>query len=127
MIQKGTKLKVLDNSGAKLVYCIAFKSGFKRRYAGIGDIIVVAVNQLRVKRRAYSKVKKGAVLHGLIVQAKVSKHITSSTNKVRFLQNSVVLLTRANKLIGTRVFGVLSKNLRYTRFVRILSLAKGFC
>ena len=67
MIQNGTYLNVIDNSGAKKVYCIQVKGGYKKRYARIGDIITVSVKMLRTKRRATSKVKKGEVLKALIV------------------------------------------------------------
>lgn len=126
MIQIGAFVKVIDNSGAKLVYCIRFRSGFQKRRATIGDIIVVVVKFLRAKRRAFTKVKQGAIVHALIVRTK--RGITKFTgDHVFFLENSVILLSRSNKLIGTRIFGVLPKQLRFTRFMRVLSLSTGSC
>jgi large subunit ribosomal protein L14 len=72
MIQNGTFLNVIDNSGAKQVYCIKILTGYKKRYAGIGDIIVVSVKSLRLKRRVTSKLKKGDVMKALIVRTKTS-------------------------------------------------------
>ena len=126
MIQIGTFIKVIDNSGAKVVLCIRFLNGFKRRHANIGDIIVVVVKALRVKRRAYVKVTKGAVLYALITQSKRGLK-TLSGDQVQFFRCSVVLLNRTKKLVGTRIFGVLPKKFRYTRFMRVLSLSSGCC
>lgn len=126
MIQIGTFIKVIDNSGAKLVYCIRFRSGFQKRRATIGDIIVVVVKFLRAKRRAYTKVKQGAIVHALVVQTK--RGLKSFTgDHIFFLENAVILLSRSNKLIGTRIFGILPKQLRFSRFMRILSLSTGSC
>jgi large subunit ribosomal protein L14 len=126
MIQIGTFIKVIDNSGAKLVYCIRFRSGFQKRRATIGDIIIVVVKFLRAKRRAYTKVKQGAIVHALVIQTKKGLKTTAGDH-VFFLGSAVILLSRSNKLIGTRIFGVLPKQLRFTRFMRVLSLSSGSC
>lgn len=125
MIQNGTFLNVIDNSGAKEVYCIKILSGYRKRYATVGDVIVVSVKSLRLKRRAVSKLKKGDVMKALIVRTK-SPLNSSFGESVGFLENSAVLLNTQNKLLGTRVFGSIPKNLRYTKFLRIVSLSSGF-
>jgi len=99
MIQNGTYLNVIDNSGAKLVCCIQVKKGWKKRYAGMGDIIVVSVKSLRNKRRATSKVKKGEVLKALIVRTK-SSFKEYSNKSINFFENSAILLTNNNRPIG---------------------------
>jgi large subunit ribosomal protein L14 len=124
MIQVGTFLNVVDNSGAKEVCCIRVLGGYRRRYASIGDVIVVSVKQLRKKRRLFSKVKKGEVCKALIVRTKIGLKYSSS-DCLQFTTNSVVLLSRQNKLIGTRIFGSLPKQLRYTQYMRVISLSAG--
>ena len=125
MIQKGTYLNVIDNSGAKDVCCIQVLKGYRKRYATIGDIIIVSIKSLRLKRRSLSKIKKGEVSKALVVRTKVSKN-SYSFESSNFFENSVVLLNRQNKLLGTRIFGVVPKYFRYTKFLRIVSLASGF-
>lgn len=119
MIQIGTSLKSMDNSGAKIVKCIGGFSGYKQRYASFGKIITVAVQKLRTKRRTLVKVKKGQILQALIIRTKKAPAFS-------FFENSVILLNKQKKLIGTRIFGSLPKNLRYTKFLRLIFLAKGF-
>ena len=125
MIQKQTYLNVIDNSGAKTVCCIHISKGYRRRYANIGDIIVVSVKNLRIKRRALSKIKKGDVLNALIVRSKKFK-IFSIKNSFSFSENSVILLNTQFKMLGTKIFGCLPIYLRYTKFLRVISLASGF-
>lgn len=124
MIQNGTHLNVVDNSGAKQVCCIKVLGGSQRRYASIGDVLVVSIKSLRRKRRATSKTKKGDVLKALIVRTKIGSKSFSGDN-LSFLDNSVVLLNRQYKLIGTRIFGGLAKSFRYTKFIRVSSLSPG--
>jgi|TARA_B110000879_G_scaffold211401_1_gene304003 large subunit ribosomal protein L14 len=124
MIQNGTYLNVIDNSGAKIVGCIQVKNGFKKRYASMGDIIVVSVKSLRNKRRITSKVKKGEVLKALIVRTK-SRIKESSNKSINFFENSVILLTNNNRPLGTRIFGVLPKFFRFTKHFKIASLSAG--
>lgn len=122
MIQVGTNLKTVDNSGAKIVKCIGGFPGYKQRYAQFGSVITVSVQKLRAKRRTSVKVKKGQVLQALIIRTK--KRLNKSSN-LYFFENSVILLNKQKKLIGTRIFGSLPKNLRYTKFLRITFLARG--
>ena len=125
MIQKGTYLNVIDNSGAKEVCCIHVLNGYRKRYAALGDTIVVSIKSLRVKRRSHAKIKKGEVLKALIVRTKTSIK-SYSLEQLNFLENSAILLSKQDKLLGTRVFGSIPNTFRYTRFLRIISLASGF-
>jgi large subunit ribosomal protein L14 len=124
MIQNGSYLNVIDNSGAKTIFCIKVLSGYKRRYAGIGDLIVVSIKSLRTKRRSTSKTKKGEIYRALIIRTKVFNNQFSG-NKVSFFENSAVLLNKQNKFIGTRVFGSVPKLFRYTKHLKIIFLSSG--
>jgi large subunit ribosomal protein L14 len=124
MIQKGTCFKVIDNSGAKKACCIHVVGGYRKRYGKIGDIIVVSIKSLRSKRREVSKIKKGDVVKALIVKTKVYQP-SYSYELISYFENSVVLLNNQNKLLGTRIFGPIQKSFRYTKYLRILTLASG--
>jgi len=124
MIQSGTFLNVIDNSGAKSVACIKVLSGYRRRYANIGDLIVVSVKNLRAKRRSSSKIKKGEITKALVVRTKSSLR-SFSGEEINFFENSVVLLNNQKKPLGTRIFGSLPKFFRFTKFLRIISLSAG--
>ena len=124
MVQKGCFLKVLDNSGAKIVYCIRIISNSNKRYATIGSLLLVSIKNLRTKRRFSSKVKAGSTVRALVVRSKISKNYFFGDN-LTFFENSVVLLNKQNKLIGTRIFGLLPNSLRYTRLMRLLSVCAG--
>ena len=124
MIQIGSYLKVVDNSGARFAYCIRVGGGNKRRYAYLGDIILVVVNRLRKKRRQFSKLKQGQVVNALVVRTKINKNYFFN-DKISFFENSIVLLNKKSQLFGTRIFGLLPKKLRYSRFMKIIVLAKG--
>jgi len=115
---------VIDNSGARDVACIKVSSGYKRRYASIGDVVVVSIKRLRKKRRSASKVKKGEVSKALVVRTK-SNNSDYSGKTLNFFENSVVLLNNQNRPIGTRIFGVLPKSFRYTKYLKIVSLSAG--
>lgn len=124
MIQKGTFLKVIDNSGAKNVCCIRIVSNQKYRYAYTGDILLVSVKKLRAKRRFASKVKKGQLIRALVVRTKKKNSYFSGDN-LSFFENSVILFKKNNKLIGTRIFGLLPRSLRYSQYMRLLALCAG--
>ena len=124
MIQAGTSLSVADNSGAKKVCCIKVFFGFKRRYASIGDLITISVKSIRKKRKSTSKTKKGDLHKALIVRTKSGLRSISG-EKIRFYENAVVLLGKQSKFIGTRILGSLPVYFRYTKFLRVLSLANG--
>ena len=118
MIQMRTILEVADNSGAKRVQCIKVLGGSRRRYAGLGDIIVVSIKEAI----AGSKVKKGEVARAVIVRTK--KEIARSDGSfIRFDGNSAVLITKENEPIGTRIFGPVARELRAKKFMKIISLA----
>ena len=118
MIQAETKLTVADNSGARSVYCIKVLGGSKRRYAGIGDIIVVTVKEAIPN----AKVKKGDVLKAVVVRTK--KEIRRPDGSfIRFDDNSAVLINNQREPLGTRIFGPVARELRAKRFMKIVSLA----
>ena len=118
MIQTETRLRVADNSGAKSVSCIKVLGGSKRRYASVGDIIVVAVKEAMPN----SKVKKGEVVRAVIVRtAKEIRRVDGS--HVRFDDNSAVLISEQGEPIGTRIFGPVARELRAKNFMKIISLA----
>lgn len=125
MIQNGSYLKVVDNSGAKEVCCLKILSGSKKKYAFLKDIILVSIKQLRSKRRLNLKVAKGEMYKAILVRTKRDFN-TKSGYKFNFFENSVILLTKQNKLLGTRIIGSISKEFRYTKFLKIASLSSGF-
>ena len=124
MIQVGTVLNVSDNSGARKVYCIRVLNGSRKKYARLGNLILVVVKSLRKKRKSLSKVKKGDIFCALIVRTRM-KSISKFSDSFSFLENSVVLLTGQNKFVGTRILGSLPKNFRVTSYMRLLSLCGG--
>ena len=118
MIQAETKLTVADNSGARVLYCIKVLGGSKRRYASIGDIIVVSVKEAIPN----AKVKKGDVLKAVVVRTK--KEIRRQDGSlIRFDDNSAVLINAQREPMGTRIFGPVARELRAKRFMKIVSLA----
>ncbi len=118
MIQSESRLTVADNSGAKELYCIKVLGGSKRRYASIGDIIVVSVKEAIPN----SKVSKGDIVQAVIVRTK--KEIARPDgSSIRFDDNSAVVLTKNNEPVGTRIFGPVARELRAKRFMKIVSLA----
>ena len=118
MIQQESRLKVADNSGAKEVLCIRVLGGTKKRYASVGDKIVVSVKHAIPS----SSVKKGAVTRAVVVRTKkgISRNDGSS---IRFDKNSAVLLTKEGEPIGTRIFGPVTRELRIKKQTKIISLA----
>jgi large subunit ribosomal protein L14 len=125
MIQIGTNLNVIDNCGAKKAYCIKIVKGFKKRYAFLGDIILVAIKTIRKRRKVLSKVKKGEMYRALIVRTK-SKNSYPFQDQLSFLENSVILFNKQNKFMGTRIFGSIAKKFRYTKYMRLLFMSGGF-
>ena len=118
MIQSETRLKVADNSGAKEVYCIKVLGGSRRRYASIGDVIVVSVKEAIPN----SKVKKGDILKAVVVRTK--KEIGRPDGSfIRFDDNSAVLLSASMEPLGTRIFGPVARELRAKKYMKIISLA----
>ena len=118
MIQMQTRLKVADNSGAREVQCLKVLGGSKRRYAQIGDIIVVSVKDAMPN----SKVKKGDVAKAVIVRT-TQKLRRADGSYLRFDDNSAVLINAALEPVGTRIFGPVAREMRAKKFVKIISLA----
>ncbi len=118
MIQQESRLSVADNSGAKEVLCIRVLGGTRRRYAGIGDKIIVTVKDALPS----GNVKKGTVSKAVVVRTK--KHVRRSDGSyIRFDDNAVVLLTANEEMRGTRIFGPVARELREKQFMKIVSLA----
>ncbi len=118
MIQTETRLTVADNSGAKELYCIKVLGGSKRRYAGVGDVIVVSIKEAIPN----AKVKKGDVVKAVIVRTK--KEISRPDGSmIRFDDNSAVVINQNNEPVGTRIFGPVARELRAKRYMKIVSLA----
>jgi large subunit ribosomal protein L14 len=124
MIQQQTVLKVADNSGAKTVQCIKVLGGFKKRYAKIGDIIVVSVKQLRNKSKKTSKVVKGRVFHALVIKTKV-KYKKKDGSTFFLQENSVTLISKQGIPIGTRILGPIPKILKKKIFMKFINIANG--
>ena len=118
MIQTTTVLDVADNSGAKKVGCIKVLGGTRRRYASIGDVIVVSIKEASVT----GKVKKGDIARAVIVRtAREVKRPDGSY--IKFDNNSAVLISKEGEPIGTRIFGPVARELRAKKFMKIISLA----
>jgi len=118
VIQTTTVLDVADNSGAKKVACIKVLGGTKRRYASIGDVIVVSVKEAVVN----SKVKKGDVARAVIVRTKREVKRPDGSY-IKFDNNSAVMVSKDGEPIGTRIFGPVARELRGRKFMKIISLA----
>jgi large subunit ribosomal protein L14 len=118
MIQPRSILEVADNSGAKRVQCIKVMGGFHRRYARLGDIVVVSVKEAIPE----SNVKKGDKAKAVVVRTK-KEHRRPDGSYIRFDQNAVVLINAQNEPIGTRIFGPVARELRWKEFMKIISLA----
>lgn len=118
MIQMQTRLNVADNSGAKEVMCVKVLGGSKKRYASIGDIIVVSIKEALPN----AKVKKGDVAKAVVVRT-VHKLRRQDGSYIRFDDNSAVLINASKEPIGTRIFGPVARELRAKQFVKIVSLA----
>ena len=118
MIQMQTNLDVADNSGARRVMCIKVLGGAKRRYAGVGDVIVVSVKEAIPR----GKVKKGDVHQAVIVRTAFPVRRTDGS-AIRFDRNAAVLINKQQEPIGTRIFGPVVRELRGRRFMKIISLA----
>lgn len=118
MIQQETILDVADNSGAKRVLCIRVLGGTRRRYASLGDVIVVAIQEALPN----AKVKKGEVARAVVVRTR-REQSRPDGSYVKFDTNSAVLINTAGEPVGTRIFGPVARELRAKRFMKIISLA----
>ncbi len=118
MIQAETNLSVADNSGARRIQCIKVLGGSRRKYASVGDIIVVSVKEAIPRGR----VKKGEVMRAVVVRtAKEIRRPDGSA--IRFDKNAAVLISKQGEPIGTRIFGPVTRELRGKRYMKIISLA----
>jgi len=118
MIQEETQLTVADNTGAKRVKCFRLLGGSKKKYASLGDIIVVSVRSATPT----TKIKKGSVSKAVVVR--VSKEIRRKDGSyIRFDENACVLIDDKQEMIGNRIFGPVARELREKRFMKIVSLA----
>ena len=118
MIQQESRLTVADNSGAKEVLCIRVLGGTRRKYASVGDKIIVSVK----KALPSGNIKKGTVAKAVVVRT--SKEIRRADGSyIRFDDNAVVLLNNSGEMIGTRIFGPVSRELREIQYMKIVSLA----
>ena len=118
MIQMQTSLEVADNSGAKKLACIKVLGGTKRKYASLGDVIIVSVKEAIPN----SKVKKGDVMRAVIVRT-VKEVRRPDGSYIKFDENSAVLISPQNEPVGTRIFGPVARELRAKKFMKIISLA----
>ncbi len=118
MIQAETRLRVADNTGAREILCIRVRGGSRRRYAGVGDIIVGTVKQAI----PHAGVRKGDVVTAVVVRTKKSFGRTDGTY-IAFDENAAVIIDAANNPRGTRIFGPVARELRDRNFMKIVSLA----
>ncbi|HPN35064.1 MAG TPA: 50S ribosomal protein L14 [bacterium] len=118
MVQEYTRLNVADNTGAKKVMCIRVYGGSGRRFASVGDVIMVAVKQAMPN----SSIKKGDKSKAVIVRTKKEKR-RKDGSYIRFDENAAVLINDANEPKGTRIFGPVARELREKQFMKIISLA----
>lgn len=118
MIQMQSRLFVADNSGAKKIQCIKVLGGSRKRYAGIGEVIVASIKEAN----AGGVVKKGEVVKAVIVRTKKAIRRPDGSY-IRFDDNAAVIINNQNEPIGTRIFGPVAKELRDKKFMKIISLA----
>jgi len=118
MVQQESRLAVADNSGAKEVLCIRVLGGTKKRYASLGDKIVVTVK----KAIPSGNIKKGTVTKAVVVRTKKERR-RADGSYIRFEDNAVVLLNANGEMIGTRIFGPVARELREKQYMKIVSLA----
>jgi large subunit ribosomal protein L14 len=118
MIQLRTVLEVADNSGAKRVQCVKVLGGSRRRYAGLGDVVVVSVKEALPD----SNIKKGSVTKAVVVRTKREARRPDGSY-IRFDQNAVVLINAQGEPVGTRIFGPVARELRWKEYMKIISLA----
>ena len=120
----GTILNVADNSGAKTVICIKPSKGFKNRYSGIGQVILVSIKSLRSKRKSNTTITRGDVCKALIIRTRVVKKSLYGESSL-FIDNAVILLNKQNKFLFSRVFGPIPNKIRYTKYMRAVTMSAG--
>lgn len=124
MLQVQSLFRVCDNSGAKKVRCIKVLGGFKRKYAKVGDLIVVSVRRVKQHKKKKIKIKEGDIVRAVIVR---SKAITKRRNYSQFKwrENAVVVIASRTKPFATRIIGPVSREIRLTKFMKLASLSSG--
>lgn len=124
MVQKGTYLTVLDNSGAKKLMCIHVYGGYRKRYANLGDVILASVKSVKKKKKM--KIKKGQLVKALVVKTKVFTAFKAPTSLyMKYKRNFAIVLSKLNKPLGTKLFGLISRGFRYTRYSKLITLSAG--
>ena len=118
MIQNETRLRVADNTGAREILCIRVRGGSRRRYAGVGDVIVATVKQANPQ----GSVKKGEVVNAVVVRTR-KEFVRDDGTYIAFDENAAVLIDAQNNPRGTRIFGPVARELRDRNFMKIVSLA----
>lgn len=122
MIQSGSFVNIIDNSGAKKGFCIKLlKSGYNQKYGCIGDILLVSIKTIKSSKSI--RVKKGEMHRAVLVRTKVFNTNNAVSNK--YFDNSVVLLNKQNKPLGTRIFSSIPVKFKYTRFLKLTTLCYG--
>jgi len=123
MLQTGTILNVIDNSGAKKIMCIkGVNPGYKQRYIYLGSMVLVSIKSIRYSKNI--RVKKGEIHKALVVRTKNYKK--SFYNYRKYFENSAVLLNKHNKFLGTRIFGVIPKEFKYSKYLKALTISAGY-
>ena len=125
MIQQQTLLKVSDNSGAKTAKCIKVLGGFKRKFACLGNIIIVSICKLRNKSKTTSKVQKGEIYKALIIRTKTKTRLKDGSS-VFFKNNCVSLINKQGNPVATRIVGPIPKSLKKKKFMKFTSISAGF-
>ena len=126
MLSSSAFVKIIDNSGGKILKIIRVihKGGYGKK-AQIGDVILGSVQLLRNRNRLFSKVKKGDLVYGVVI--KTRKNLQRKNGYfLKFFSNSVILITKQNMPLGTRIFSILPREIRLKKFAKILSLGSGF-
>ncbi len=127
MLQIGTISRVVDNSGARTARCLKIYGAGKKKYAVVGDIILVSIQHLRSKRRDVLKVKKGELYKALLLRTRGFSRTFSGDISKNLGDSSIILINKKNKFLGTRVFGSVNKNFRFTKYMKVLFLSGGIC
>jgi large subunit ribosomal protein L14 len=124
MIQKETYLRVVDNSGAKTAACIHIYGGYRKRYAKVGDSILVAIKSTKKKKPEDLKIKKGDMSKALVVS---TKNVNANEyGKIKFSKNTIILFDNQNKYLGTRLFVPMLESFRFTKYLKLMSMSSGF-
>jgi len=125
MIQQQTILKISDNSGAKTVKCIKILKGFKRKFAYLGNTIIVSIQQLRNRFRITSKVQKGEIYKAIILRTNNKKQKKDGTY-IYFKDNAASLINKQGKPVATRILGPIPKELKKNKFIKLANISAGF-